>query len=327
MNPDTLNFNLGYNESESQTTTLSNSGGNNLTYEISSITFTNENSGNFNLRKTVRSSDSDLFSYNHKANELIIGYKNGEAGLSNTSLLQQTGLSVVRQLGMTKTPGTGIRSFTKSIFLVESQAGADLTEIREILLQDPNVEYVEPNYIVNAIGTPNDSSFSQLYGMHNTGQTGGTTDADIDAPEAWDIHTGNPNNVLIGVIDTGINYTHPDLVANVWTNPGEIAGNGIDDDGNGYIDDIHGWDFVNNDGDPMDDNAHGSHCMGTIAGAGNNSQGVAGVVWDAKVVGLKFLSSGGSGAIADAVDALIYANAMGFRLLITVGAAVAILKR
>ena len=116
------------------------------------------------------------------------------------------------------------------------------------------------------------------------------------------------------MIDTGINYNHPDLAANVWVNDGEIPGNGIDDDGNGYIDDIHGWDFINNDNDPMDDHGHGSHCMGTIAGSGNNGEGVAGVVWDAKVMGLKFLGASGGGSIADAVDALLYANAMGVQI-------------
>ena len=90
---------------------------------------------------------------------------------------------------------------------------------------------------------------------------------------------------MIGVIDTGVDYNHPDLAANIWTNPGEIAGNGIDDDGNGFIDDIHGWDFVNNDNDPMDDNGHGTHCSGTIGGVGNNGIGVAGVNWNVKIMG------------------------------------------
>jgi subtilisin family serine protease len=140
-----------------------------------------------------------------------------------------------------------------------------------------------------------------------------SVDSDIDAPEAWDIHTGD-RSILVGVIDTGIDYNHPDLAANMWTNPNEIAGNGIDDDGNGYIDDTRGWDFVNNDNDPMDDHYHGTHCAGTIGGVGNNANGVTGVCWQVSMVGLKFLSKGGGGTISDAVSAVYYANSIGVNL-------------
>jgi subtilisin family serine protease len=169
---------------------------------------------------------------------------------------------------------------------------------------------VEPDFAVWNNVTPNDTSFNQLWGLNNTGQTGGTADADIDAPEAWNTFTGAGSNVVIGIIDTGINYNHPDLAANVWTNPGEVAGDNIDNDNNGYVDDIHGWDFINNDNDPMDDNGHGTHVSGTIAGVGNNSVGVTGVSWGAKLMGLKFLSAGGSGSTSDAVLALNYATMM-----------------
>ncbi|MBK7404660.1 MAG: S8 family serine peptidase [Phycisphaerales bacterium] len=179
------------------------------------------------------------------------------------------------------------------------------------------IEYAEPDYIVHATGIPNDSGFGSLWGMHNTGQTvngdPGIADADIDAPEAWDVFTGS-QSFKIGVIDTGIRYTHPDLSANVWTNPGEVAGNGIDDDGNGYKDDIHGYDFYNNDGDPMDDNGHGTHTSGTIGARGNNGIGVAGVNWQCSLVGLKFLSSGGSGATSDAISAVNYCRTMGIKV-------------
>ncbi|MFZ5829036.1 MAG: S8 family serine peptidase [Planctomycetota bacterium] len=169
--------------------------------------------------------------------------------------------------------------------------------------------YYEPNAILPLTATPNDPNFSQLWGLNNTGQTGGRIDADIDAPEAWNVTTGS-SSIVVGVIDTGVDYNHPDLAANIWTNPGEIAGNGIDDDGNGFVDDIHGFDFVNNDGDPMDDHGHGTHCAGTIAGRGNNGQGVAGVAWNSSVMALKFLSSSGSGSISNAVRALNYATMM-----------------
>jgi len=162
---------------------------------------------------------------------------------------------------------------------------------------------------LNAVPT-NDALVNNLWGMNNIGQTGGTVDADIDANEAWSVTTGS-SNIIVAVIDTGIDYTHPDLAANIWVNSGEIAGNGIDDDGNGYVDDIHGYDFYNEDGDPMDDHGHGTHVSGTIGAVGNNGIGVAGVVQNVQMMALKFLSANGSGWTSDAVRALDYAVANG----------------
>lgn len=175
---------------------------------------------------------------------------------------------------------------------------------------DEVIEIVEPDYFVTIVKTPNDNQFSKLWGIHNTGQTGGSNDKDIDGPEAWNISTGS-KNVLGAVIDTGIDRNHEDLKANMWTNPGEIAGNGKDDDGNGYIDDIHGWDFANNDNNPFDDNSHGTHCAGTIGGVGNNKKGVAGVAWNISMVGIKFLSGSGGGATSDAIKSVAYATKIG----------------
>ena len=117
--------------------------------------------------------------------------------------------------------------------------------------KSPAVLYAEPDYEVRLMSQviPNDPSFGSLYGLHNTGQIGGVIDADIDAPEAWQITTGS-GNTIVAVIDTGVDYTHPDLAANIWTNSDEITGNGLDDDSNGYVDDVHGYDFVNGDGNP-----------------------------------------------------------------------------
>jgi hypothetical protein len=149
--------------------------------------------------------------------------------------------------------------------------------------------------------------------MNNTGQTGGTFDADIDAVEGWDITTGT-GSTIVAVIDTGVDYTHQDLAANIWVNPGETAGDGIDNDGNGYVDDIHGYDFANNDPDPMDDNNHGTHVFGSIGGVANNGKGVAGVNWNATIMPVKFIASNGSGSIADAVAAIGYAVDNGARI-------------
>lgn len=179
----------------------------------------------------------------------------------------------------------------------------------EKLANHPAVAYVEPDYQVKALGIPDDSRFDELWGMHNTGQTGGTADADIDAPEAWDITVGS-RDVIVGVIDTGVDYTHPDLAANAWYNPGEIAGDGIDNDGNGYIDDVHGINAITGSGDPMDDQGHGTHVSGTIGASGNDATGVAGVNHEVSIVGCKFLDASGSGSTSDAIECIDYMVAL-----------------
>jgi hypothetical protein len=176
----------------------------------------------------------------------------------------------------------------------------------------PFIEYAEPDYIARTTATiPNDPSFNQQWGLHNTGQSIqgvlGKIDADVDAPEAWATWTGGATGgIVIAVLDTGVQWNHPDLDANIWTNAGEVAGNGIDDDGNGYVDDSRGWDFYSNDNDPSDSNGHGSHVSGTIAAEGNNGVGVSGVLWRARIMPLRFLGSGG-GSFSDAIEALQYA--------------------
>ena len=178
---------------------------------------------------------------------------------------------------------------------------------------NPNVLYAEPNYIhkkdQNVQLTPDDPMFNQLWGLHNTGQTGGTPDADIDAIEAWDISTGS-SSVVVFVIDTGVDYNHPDLNANLWRNPGEIPGNNIDDDNNGYVDDIYGIDTAYNDTNPFDGDGHGTHVSGTIGAIGNNTVGVVGVNWNVKIGHCKFLNDSGSGYTSDAIECLQYILAL-----------------
>jgi subtilisin family serine protease/subtilisin-like proprotein convertase family protein len=183
--------------------------------------------------------------------------------------------------------------------------GANVEQAIKMISKHPAVKYAEPNYIVRAIGVPDDPSFVDLWGLHNTGQSGGLAGADIDAVLAWNTSTGD-RNVVVGVIDTGVDYNHPDLQANMWVNPGEIAGNGIDDDGNGVIDDIHGYNANANTGDPMDGNGHGTHVSGTIGAKGNNGVGVVGVNWDVSIIGCQFLDASGSGTTAAAIACIDY---------------------
>lgn len=159
------------------------------------------------------------------------------------------------------------------------------------------VESVEPNIRISVSYTPNDILLPELEGI--IGENG------IRAPKAWDITTGSASKV-IAVIDTGVDYTHPDLAANIWTNGAEVPANGVDDDGNGYVDDYRGYDFVSEDANPMDGHGHGTHVSGTIAAIGDNNVGVAGVAFGCKVLPVKAIGDSGYGGYYDIIQSLDY---------------------
>jgi subtilisin family serine protease len=187
------------------------------------------------------------------------------------------------------------------------------------LAKDPSVQYVQPNFKYYPDTTPNDTYFGELWGLDNQGQEilgqQGTPNVDIDAPEAWE-QARNLDEVVVAVIDTGIDINHPDLKDVIWTNPDETPGNNIDDDGNGYVDDVHGWDFYHDDGtvyDIYDGDEHGTHVAGTIAATTNNNLGVSGIAPNVKIMPIKFLGPYG-GSTEDAILAIEYAASMGVKL-------------
>lgn len=199
------------------------------------------------------------------------------------------------------------------LYELQLSQGMSVEGALAVFQADTRVATAEANYRLMLERIPNDPRFSSMYGLNNTAQTGGTNDADIDAPEAWNINTGT-RRTIVAVIDTGVDYNHQDLAANMWRNAGEIAGDGIDNDGNGYADDIYGYDFANNDADPFDDQGHGTHVAGTIGAVGNNGIGTTGVNWNTRIMALKFLAADGSGSTAGAISALNYAVRMGANL-------------
>lgn len=183
----------------------------------------------------------------------------------------------------------------------------------------PFLHNVEPDLLRRKSAVPNDAEYPQQWPHHNTGQAAdsagnGTPGADIKSEEAWNISTGS-NRVVVAIVDTGVDLTHPDLRANIWRNPGEIAGNGVDDDGNGFVDDVNGWDFVGNgqtDGDnnPQDPQTqgHGTAVAGVVGAVGNNALGVAGVNWTVSMIAVKIFPDDGlapSSAIINAQEYLV----------------------
>ena len=185
--------------------------------------------------------------------------------------------------------------------LLELDAGVSVAEAIAELELNPDVAYAEPNYLYEISAVPNDTNFGQLWGLSQA------SDKDIDAPEAWDLTTGS-SSIIVAVIDSGVAYDHPDLAPNIWTNDDD-TGDNVDDDGNGQIDDTHGWDFFQGDNVPLDANHHGTHVAGTIGARGNNSVGVTGVNWQVSIMPLRAGDAGGSLPNSAIISSIYYACA------------------
>lgn len=253
---------------------------------------------------TLRSILSTAETGNYREGELLVKFRSGVIAASSLRAHQSVGATRIRRFSMINAEH------------VKLPAGMSVRDAITRYMQDPDVEYAEPNYIRSIRSLtpspviPNDPLFGQQWALRNTGAGGGTPGADINATNAWDITTGS-STVVIAEIDTGIDYNHPDLTGNIWSNPGEAnCTNGLDNDGNGFINDCRGWNFVANTNTPLDNSGHGSHVAGIIGAMGNDGIGVAGVMWHVQLMPLKILDSTGTGTIGNEVAAIDYAVMM-----------------
>ncbi|AZZ35271.1 subtilase [Bdellovibrio sp. qaytius] len=240
--------------------------------------------------------------------EFVVKLKPGMMRMTTQALSTQLNGFVTQKIS-----GQDIVVVKKAVFQTNDSAIKSLNE-------NPMVEIAEPNYIYKISKTPTDPMYSQTWGLGNIGQADpknqvGVAGVDINAEKAWEIQTGTREKI-VAIIDTGIDYTHPDLAENMWVNEAEKNGQpGVDDDGNGVVDDIYGYNAITGTGNMKDDQGHGSHCAGTIGARANNGIGVAGVNWNVRMMGVKFLDAGGSGSLADAIKAIDYATKMGANVM------------
>lgn len=247
-----------------------------------------------------------------RGEEIVVSFKPPVKGASARSTRQVQNLAIPGSMRLKRVSSQG------SIGVVSASVSASVQDGAEVDISDADVARLcdsivaknrnvpvicEANTLFSASAVPNDPSYNVLYGMTK-----------IQAPAAWDISTGS-KSVVVAVIDTGVQYTHPDLSANIAVNSGETPNNGVDDDRNGYTDDYYGYDFINNDGNPMDDHYHGTHCAGTVGAKGNNGVGVAGVAWNVSILPVKVLDGYGSGTLASVAAGINYATARGAKIL------------
>jgi subtilisin family serine protease len=254
---------------------------------------------------------ANIFGREYVPNEILIQYTDQATATQQSQARSDVSgrLLETTQTRMMKAAGFG------KLERISLRNGVGIEQAIAALNQKSYIQYAEPNYIYHPTAISNDFYYTKgsLWGMYGddspaaVGPGGTTNPYGIQAEKAWNESVTGSANVVVGIIDEGIQINHPDLVNNIWVNPWEIANDGIDNDGNGYVDDINGWDFVNNDNTVYHAglDSHGTHVAGTIGGQGSNGQGVAGVNWDVTMIPARFLGSNG-GTTADAVKALDY---------------------
>ena len=189
--------------------------------------------------------------------------------------------------------------------LWELNDNTNLDSFMNDLKKDNNIDYVEKDFILTLESLPNDNRLNNQWALKKNM---------LNMEKAWEIGTGS-RDIVVGVVDNGIDYNHVDLKNNMYVNPGEIPDNGIDDDNNGYIDDVYGWNFIDNVKNGMDDQGHGTHCAGIIGAEGNNNIGVVGINWKVSLASLKFINKNGRGYTSDVIKAIDYATKMRFDIL------------
>jgi len=246
--------------------------------------------------------------------ELIVKFKSDININNDNNLIGPTGIKSVDILNKKYSIKSAGKIFTnskistlKNTYKLTLSENNNLQNIADVYSNDPNVEFAEPNYIYRLCNTPNDQYYNMQWALNQS------NDADVDAPEAWDIETGS-SDIIIAIVDSGVDYNHPDLAANIWHNDDEII-DGNDTDKNAFIDDTIGWDFFFKDNDPMDNNGHGTHCAGIASAVTNNEIGVAGISWNCKIMPLKVFGKEGKGSLENAATAICYAMENGAQVI------------
>lgn len=231
------------------------------------------------------------FAAQYKADEVLIKFKDTASQRAFKDIKNDYNASPLRRFKINN--------------VYEYRLPSDMTpaKAKRIISKNPNIEFIEPNYKIAVNKVPNDPYYNNQYGMQL-----------IQMPSAWDIMTGD-KSIATAVIDTGVDYNHEDIAQNIWTNADEIPDNGIDDDNNGYIDDVRGWNFYDNTNDPIDVHTHGTFMAGIIGALGDNNKGIAGVAWQSSIMSIRFTDRSGSGYISNAIQAIQYAVNNGAKII------------